>query len=246
MLRQVFLFLKTEKIFSYFFAQGYDATTLDTLISKRLQPFIVTPVEGKTYSKQYFDLQSHFGIFHGVLFLFVTDMADRPKTIVKEIERAAKLFKKNFPDPRLIEKSSSETEEFTGFIKETHYFLHPKVALMGPLNSGKSTITTMLRLKDTPDKRIMNFGLFYQIKLGELFFDLWDFIELDDFSSLWKHFIRGTDVIFFLVNGQISAMNDRKIQFFTTLKQHEGKYSKWAIILSHQDQADFIGIDQFK
>ncbi|MHA1744770.1 MAG: GTPase domain-containing protein [Promethearchaeota archaeon] len=246
MLRQVFLFLKTEQIFSYFIAQGYNATTLDTLISKRLQPFILTPVEGKIYSKPYFDLQSHFGVFQGVLFLFVTDMADRPKTIAKEIERAAKLFKKNFPDPRLIQESSSETEEFTVFIRETHYFLHPKLALMGPMNSGKSILTTMLRLKDTPDKRIMDFAVYWQIKLGELFFDLWDFIELDDFSSLWKNFIRGTDVIFFIINGQTSAINDRKIKSFMSLKQHDGKYSNWAIILTHQDQPDFIGVDKFK
>ncbi|MCK5345104.1 MAG: hypothetical protein KAR20_16960, partial [Candidatus Heimdallarchaeota archaeon] len=198
MLRQVFLFLKTEKIFSYSFAQGYNANTLDIIVSKRLQPFILSPIEGKIYSKPYFNMQSHFGVFQGVLFLFVTDMADRPKTIAKELERATKLFKKNFPDPYLIKNTSSESEEFTTFIKETHYFLHPKIALMGPINSGKSTITTMLRLKETPDKRIMNFAFYYQIKLSELFFDLWDFIELDDFSALWKNFIRGTDVVFFV------------------------------------------------
>ena len=246
MLRQVFLFLNTEQIFSYYIAQGYNATTLETLISKRLQPFILTPLEGKIYSKPYFDLQSHFGVFHGVLFLFVTDMADRPKTIAKEIERAAKLFNKNFPDPRLIAKPSSETEEFTVFIRETHYFLHPKITLIGPMNSGKSTITTMLRLKDTPDRRIMNFAVYWQIKLGELFFDLWDFIDLDDFSALWKNIIRGTDVLFFVINGQSSVMNDRKINFFMKLKRDEGKYSKWAIILTHQDQPDFIGVDRFK
>ena len=163
MLRQVFLFSKSgEQIFAYHFAQAYDFSTVDLAFNQRLQPYIINPIEGKIISKPMFDFQSHFGMFQDVFFLFVSDMADRPKTIGKEIQRAAKLFHKNFPSPEVIKGSSSERDEFTVFIKETHYYLHPKICLIGPVRSGKSHIINLLKTTDKPEKMIMNFAEYYR------------------------------------------------------------------------------------
>ncbi|MHA2000562.1 MAG: GTPase domain-containing protein, partial [Promethearchaeota archaeon] len=246
MLRQVFLYYKGKRIFSYFFAKAFDNTALDTLLNKRLLPYIQNPINGKIFNKPMFKFQAHFGMFNGVFFLFITDMADRPKTIAKEIERASKLFKKNFPEPQQIKETSQEKEEFTIFIKETHYFLHPKISLMGPVGAGKSTIRNILKINDMPDKRIMNFAEYYQIQLANLNFDLWDFVEPDDFSPLWNNFIRGSDIIFFVVNAERQNVIDRKIQFFINLKRREGKYSKWAIVLTKWDVNDTISKSDFQ
>ena len=90
----------------------------------------------------------------------------------------------------------------------------------------------------------MNFALYYQIQIRDLNFDLWDFIEPDDYSPLWNNYIRGTDVILFIIDG--SSVNDRREKSFINLQSREGKYSRMAVILTHMDQREYIGIDGVK
>ena len=238
MLRQVFIYYENEVIFQYFFAKAFDKEALEIVLKKRLLTYISNPIEGQILNKPLLDFQTHFVFSNGIFFLFVTDMADRPKIIAKEVDRASKLFLKNFPDPKKIKESSPEKEEFTIFIKETHYYLHPKISLIGQIGSGKSTIVEVLNQEKSHGKKIMDFAFYYRVKLGDIFFDLWDFIARDDFSPLWNNFTRGSDVIFFVIDG--SNLNDEKIKFFINLKRREGKYSSWAIILTHNDKPNFI------
>ncbi|QEE16885.2 ADP-ribosylation factor-like protein [Promethearchaeum syntrophicum] len=245
MLRQVFIYYDNEIVFQYFFAKAFDKEALEIVLKKRLLSYITNPVEGKILNKSLLDFQTHFVYANGVFFLFVTDMADRPKLIAKEVERASKLFLKNFPDPKKIKEISPEKEEFTIFIKETHYYLHPKITMIGPVGSGKSTIVNILNQEDkSHGHKIMDFAFYYKIKMGNIFFDLWDFIARDDFSPLWNNFTRGSDVIFFIIDG--SNFNDEKIKFFINLKRREGKYSNWAIILTHADNQNFVSSSALK
>ena len=243
MLRQVYL-IKEEVIYSYIFAEAFDSETLKLVLEQKLVSFIKSPLEGKVFSKPLFNYQSHYGSFKGVFFLFVTDMADRPKVIAKEIDRSAKLFHKNFKTPSDIKAASAEKEEFTNYIQETHYFLHPKIALAGPAGAGKTSIINMLKINDAPDKKIMNFAEFYRVKIGELFFDLWDFVQPDDQSPLWNNYIRGSDIIFLLLNA--ADMNAQKAQFFVNLKRREGKYSNMVVVFTHIDEAGYPAIDELK
>jgi len=232
-------------VFQYFFAKAYDKEALEIVLKKRLLTYITNPVEGKILSKPILDFQAHFVFSNGIFILFVTDMADRPKLIAKEVERASKLFLKNFPNPKKIKESSPEKEEFTIFIKETHYYLHPKISMIGPVGSGKSTIVNILNQEEkSHGKKIMDFAFYYRIKLGNIFFDLWDFIARDNFSPLWNNFTRGSDVIFFVIDG--SNLNDEKVKFFINLKRREGKYSNWAIILTHSDNVNFTSSSTLK
>ncbi len=245
MLRQVFLYYKNEKIFSYYFANAYDNSSLDTIINQRVKNFISDPTNGKMYNKIIFDYQSHFGMFNDVFFLFVTDKADRPKIIQKELNRAANLFKKEFSDPLSIKEESTEREEFTEFIKETHYYLHPKMVLVGPIGSGKTTITKLMGA-NKPEKKIMNFAEYFQIHLDDIFFDLWDFIEKEDFSPLWNNYSRGSDFIFLVLDGTELKILRQKVEFFTSLVKREGKYSEWAVILTHSDSPEYITSNKLK
>ncbi len=245
MLRQVFIYYNNEIVFQYFFAKAFDKEALEIVLKKRLLTYITNPIEGKIFTKPLLDFQTHFVFINGIFFLFVTDMADRPKLIAKEVDRASKLFLKNFPDPTKIKESSPEKEEFTIFIKETHYYLHPKISLIGPVGSGKSSIVDILNHKEkSHGKKIMDFAFYYRIKLGDIFFDLWDFIARDNFSPLWNNFTRGSDVIFFVIDG--SNLNDEKVKFFINLKRREGKYSNWAIILTHADDINFVSSSALK
>src|SRR6056297_1008317 len=230
MLRQVFLYHKGEIIFRYDFAQGYDSETVETVFSKTLEPFITNPSQGQVFNKPLFDLQAHFVFDKNVLFLFVTDMADRPKTIKDELQRAARLFFKNFKDPSKIKEDSMEKEEFLDYIKETHYYLHPKISLAGPLGAGKTTIKNILAMSDEPEKT-NSFAEYYQIKLGDLYFDLWDFTQKDNFSPLWNNCVRGSDTIIMVFSGV--KLLDPVMKRFSKLIFQEGKYSTIAVLLTH-------------
>ena len=197
MLRQVILFHQNEIIFSHHFAQAYSQETLNIVLRKKLSGYIDQPSDGETFNKPLFDFQSHFGIFNNVFFVYVTDMSDRPKVIGKEIQRAAAMFLKYFSNPLDIKNPSPQKDEFVKFINETHYLLHPKIALMGPSPFDRQTIMSLLKISPDPENRIMSFAIFNQIQIGTLFLDLWNFTEMDIFSPLWNNYIRGSDMILF-------------------------------------------------
>lgn len=245
MLRQVYLYQDKEIIYSYFFASAFTAEEILEIITKRLAAILSSPIDGQIFNKPASNYQLHYGVFKGVLFLFVSDMVDKPKTISAEMTKAVKLFQKNFPNPLDIKKSSSEREEFNTFIRETHYYLHPKIALIGSNGAGKTSVINLLKLKPDPDKQIMNFAVYYRIQLKDLFFDLWDEVGIkEETNTLWNNYIRGADVIVYLIDG--SSLNERKDDFFMTLLKREGKGVRTGIILSHKNSPKFIGIDGIK
>lgn len=242
MLRQVILFFQDDIIFSHYFAKAYDNETLQLVLRKKLYGYIEKPSPGETFNKPLFDYQTHFGVFNEVFFLYITDMSDRPKIIGKEIKRAARMFAKYFSNPPSIKEESIQKEEFVKFINETHYLLHPKLCLMGPNSSSRQQIVNLLKISPEPDKKIMNFAVYYQIQIGSLFLDLWNFLETDVFSPLWNNYIRGSDMILYVINGDSPDLEETQLKFFHNLRLREGKYSRSAIFLI--STGDGSGIDQ--
>ncbi|MHA1518929.1 MAG: hypothetical protein ACTSRK_01980 [Promethearchaeota archaeon] len=243
MLRQVILFYNNEIIFSHHFAQAYSQETINIVLRKKLIGYIEKPTDGETFNKPLFEFQSHFGIFHDVFIVYVTDMSDRPKIIAKEIQRAAAMFLKYFPNPLEIKSPSPEKDEFIKFINETHYYLHPKISLMGPFPFDRQNIMSMLKVSTEPEKSIMNFAVYNQIQIGTLFLDLWNFTEMDNFSPLWNNYIRGSDMILYVINGNAEELDESQLKYFNNLRQREGKYSKAAILLTNSKSDTFITKD---
>ncbi|MHA1672421.1 MAG: hypothetical protein ACTSYI_02230 [Promethearchaeota archaeon] len=240
MLRQVILFYNNEIIFSHHFAQAYNQETISLVLRTKLAGYIEKPAEGETFNKPLFDFQSHFGIFNDVFFVFVTDLSDRPKIIAKEIQRAAAMFQKYFPNPIEIKNPSAQKDEFVKFINETHYYLHPKISLMGPSPFDRQKIMNMLKTSSEPEKTIMNFAVYNQIQIGSLYLDLWNFTENDNFSPLWNNYIRGSDMILYVIDGGYTELDETQLKFFNNLRQREGKYSKATIFLTNSKSDTYI------
>ncbi len=243
MLRQVVLFYNNEIIFSHHFAQAYNQETLSLVLRTKLIGYIEKPSDGETFNKQLFDFQSHFGIFNDVFMVFVTDMSDRPKIIGKEIQRAASMFQKYFPNPIEIKNPSVQKDEFVKFINETHYYLHPKISLMGPSPFDRQKIMSMLKTSTEPEKAIMNFAVYNQIQIGSLFLDLWNFTGMENFSPLWNNYIRGSDMILYVIDGGYTELDETQLKFYNNLRQREGKYSKAAIFLTNSKSDTYITKD---
>ncbi|MHA1776587.1 MAG: hypothetical protein ACTSWC_07405 [Promethearchaeota archaeon] len=246
MLRQVILYYQKETIFTHIFAKAYSKTKLEEILTKKIVGYIDKPSIGQVFSKPIFDFQTHFGMFGEVFFLYITDMSDRPKVISKEIQRSARMFQKLFPNPVDIKTPSVQKDEFVKFINETHYYLHPKITLMGPHDKDRQKIIDLLKINPEPDKRMMDFAVYHQIQIGNLFLDLWNFIIKDNLSPLWNNYIRGSDMILFVINGSDPELNEKELKYFNSIRLREGKYSKAALFLTHANYPSFIGEEVFK
>jgi signal recognition particle receptor subunit beta len=235
MLRKAIIFRvdndKEEQIFEHTFARSFDPEQYATVLA-RLKGFFLSPLEGKPTNKPFFNYQVHYLCSKSIYFIFITDNSDRPKAIAKELESTARMYHKLFQDPKNPNLNPEKIEEFKQFLQETHTLLHPKIALIGPIGAGKTTICHSFDIEVEPTK-IMNFGEVYQVKIQGLYFDLWDYVLNDDFSPLSSKVATGADLILVVINA--ADLNDKKDLYFINTAKREEKFSRIGYLITHTD-----------
>jgi len=231
MLRQIHIFHKNECIYNHTYALALAEDELNNVINI-IQSYIDMPIPGKIFHRP---VSEHFQIFHksegNVLFLFVTDLVDSLDYIGPTIENTTKKFKELFPNPIDINNSSEFKREFVDFLREQQYELHSKITIIGPTNSGKTLLYTMLKSDD--GRVIMNFAKASEYIVDNLKFDIWDFALKDNFSLLWSKFIKGSDLVILLFD--LSNYHLRVINHFLNLQKQESKFSKLLILGNKRD-----------
>ncbi|GAI92318.1 unnamed protein product, partial [marine sediment metagenome] len=190
MLRQIHIFVGEDCVYNHTYALALAEAELDN-VTKIIQSYIEMPIPGKIFHRP---VSEHFQIFHksegNVLFLFITDLVDSLDYIGPSIENTTKKFKELFPNPRDIKNSNDIKREFVNYLREQQYDLHSKITIIGPTNSGKTLLYTMLKGDD--EHAIMNFARASIYMVDNLKFDIWDFALKDNFSLLWSKFIKGS------------------------------------------------------
>ena len=241
MLRQIHIFMQSELIFvkDYSIALGkIELENVQTIIQK----FIDTPVHGKTLTNHI----SKFQIFHraskNIYFVFITDTSDSLQYVESLILKMIKKFEELFPNPQDISEPSSTKSEFNKFLDHLQRELHSKIAIIGPMNSGKSTLYNMLKTDN--EKILMDFAKISQFEVNGASFDLWDFQLRDHFSLLWSKLITGSDLVIFVFN--LANFHVKIINHFLNLQKLEGKYSKLLIIGNKRDLVDDHEIKRIK
>ena len=135
------------------------------------------------------------------------------------------------PNPQDIEKSVAAKEDFNNFLNQVQRDLHSKIVLIGPTNSGKTTLFNML--KSGEEKIIMEIAKSSPFEIDGICFDLWDFQLKDNFSLLWTKFIKGSDLVILIFN--LANYNLKMINRFLKLHQTESSYAKLLIIGNKRD-----------
>src|SRR5271157_4782721 len=130
------------------------------------------------------------------------------------------------------------------YLLEIHAKLHPKIALVGPLGVGKTTMAEAVRLPEGEERAVMNFGMIYPIKIGKMTFDLWDFVLPDNFSPLWNNFVRGCDVFILVVDSTPEGV--KAASQFLNLHQREAKSARIAVLCNKQDLPEAVSPDTIK
>lgn len=243
MLRQVFVLKNNEVVYSYLFGTAFSSETLNQ-VKDTLADFIREPVEGTTFSRPLFNFQAVYASIQKLFFLFVADQSDRPEYVKEVVKPTAAKFLATFPNIPGSLKDTENQNIFEQYLLEVHKNLHPKIALVGPLGVGKTTLAQLIQAQGTTERPIMNFGKIYAVQIGKLTFDLWDWVFPDMFSPLWNNFVRGSDVVIVVIDSTPDGI--KGIGQFQTLHQREAKNARIAVVCNKQDIAGALTPDAIK
>jgi len=244
MLRQIVFLIDGEILYQYNFARAYNSEDLKSVLGKTRE-YLNRTTPGKFLHRPFLDFQIVFGIVKNIFYLFVCDLADRFNHVEDEIRKLLKNIEKLGGSDNINLIIEAKKKELTNFIQEIHYNLHPKISVVGPNGAGKSSLIDLLKIKDNQPRNVMSFAQISQAKISGILFDMWDFVETDDYSPLWGNFIRGSDLIILIINSTQIVNNANKIIHFINLCKKEGKVSKIFTVLSHYNQKSGVKVDKY-
>ncbi|MBN2157201.1 MAG: hypothetical protein JW776_14245 [Candidatus Lokiarchaeota archaeon] len=243
MLRQVFLLKDKKVIYRRSFALAYTSEEFEQVLDK-INEFIVKPAQNQLFHRPIFNFQIVFGQLNDIFYIFVTDTGDKSKSVQDEIKTLSNTLSGSGLNVEDLVSEMENKRELDGLIEEIHYSLHPKITLIGPWGSGKTALAERLSKKGEETRDIMDFARVHKIQLGNLYFDLWDFILEDDFSPLWGNYIRGSDLVVFVFNS--FEKSTRKIENFINLFKREVPFTRKVFLLSHSKNLDAVVVNKFQ
>ncbi len=169
-----------------------------------------------------------------LLFIFVTGLTDKFDNVKKELERCRKEFGTLFEDILQHRFDAKTFEVFDPIVDGIHKNLRPKISLVGFSGVGKTTITKLIRAEEIPMQHIPTItGEIATIRIGKLYFHLWDFAGQEQFSYLWNNFIKGSDAVLLITDSTLE--NVEKSKFFLELIKEQAPDAHTSIIGNKQD-----------
>ncbi len=240
MLRQIFIFHNQKLIFQHSLALALGKDDLKNVINL-IKSHMIMPMQ-KTFQSPFKSYQIFHSGMGSTYFLIVADLVDTYELIDNILKKIIKKFKELFSNLDIIEDLSDLKSQFLEFLYENQKDLHTKITIIGPLNSGKTTLYNML--KSGEDRAMMNFAKLNVIQIDGLTFDIWDFLIQDDFSILWSKFIGSSDLILLLFDSK--NFNSKLVDHFVKLKVIDGKFSRILIIANKHDLINDVDFENLK
>ena len=169
----------------------------------------------------------------GLMFIFITDINDELRRSKDELEKLKKEFLETFGDS-LENLDPALMEVLDPIIDTTHRNLKTKISLVGFSGVGKTTTTNLICADEIPSVHIPTItGKISTVKIGKLYFHLWDFAGQEQFSYLWNDFILGSDAILIITDSTLE--NVEKSKFFIELAKEHAPHAHAAVIGNKQD-----------
>ncbi|MHA1192159.1 MAG: ADP-ribosylation factor-like protein [Promethearchaeota archaeon] len=180
-----------------------------------------------------------------LIFLFVTGLTDNFDSVKKELIKCKKEFLNLFEDILLHKYDSKTFEVFDPTIDLIHRNLRPKISLVGFSGVGKTTITRLIKAEEIPMQHVPTItGDIATIKIGKLYFHLWDFAGQEQFSYLWNNFIKGSDAVLLITDSSLE--NIEKSKFFLELIKEQAGNAHVAVIGNKQDLKESMKPEQIE
>ena len=237
MLRQVYVLKGNDVIYKRTYGNALENSEIEDLSFKIL-------AEAKTTlgrNSGHFDyikyrMAYNFNSDYNLIFIFVTGLID-------DFYRLIKTQLMNFQDQFLnrIEDKLKENDlskiNYTGInvmLDEMHRTLKPKIAVVGFAGVGKTTIKKLIKMDEIPLQHVPTItGEIATIKIGKLFFRLFDFAGQEQFKFLWKGFIKESDAVLVVTDSLMK--NVEKSKFFIELINKEVPHARAAFVANKQD-----------
>ncbi|MFW9895484.1 MAG: ADP-ribosylation factor-like protein [Candidatus Thorarchaeota archaeon] len=168
-----------------------------------------------------------------LVFMFITDINDDTNRTRGELEKLKKEFLETFGDA-LANLDPVLMEILDPLIDTIHRNLKTKISLVGFSGVGKTTTTNLICADEIPSIHIPTItGKISTVKIGKLYFHLWDFAGQEQFSYLWNDFILGSDAVLLITNSTLE--NVEKSKFFIELVKERAPHAHTAVIGNKQD-----------
>jgi small GTP-binding protein len=177
-------------------------------------------------------------------FYFITDVNDEIERTKEELGKLKKEFLDTFGDS-LDSLDPSLMEILNPIMDTIHRNLKTKISLVGFSGVGKTTTTKLICADEIPSVHIPTItGKISTVKIGKLYFHLWDFAGQEQFSYLWNDFILGSDAVLIISDSRLE--NVEKSKFFIELIKEHAPYAYTAVIGNKQDLDGALNIEKIE
>ena len=144
MFHQLIILHKGRIIFNYTLAKGLRMEEIEN-VREMLENYIEVPTPGKIFKQPI----SKNMVYHqgkgSLYFLFVADLVDKLNYFQDIIRETITKFKNTFPIPGTIKEAEQEREKFIDFLFEKQKSLLSKIALIGHMGAGRTTLFNILK-----------------------------------------------------------------------------------------------------
>ena len=178
------------------------------------------------------------------LFIFIIGFSDDMEQVKLELNKLKLEFVNTFADS-LESLDLSLLEMLNPIVESIHRNIKTKISLVGFSGVGKTTITNLIRAEEIPDVHIPTItGKVSTIKIGKLYFHLWDFAGQEQFSYLWNDFIFGSDAILIITDSTLE--NVEKSRYFVELIKDHSPNAHAAVIGNKQDLPGALSVEKIE
>lgn len=245
MLRQVYI-LKGEKVL---YNKNFGKAVHTEDFNKLYQEIIEATTKGTGIELDSYDYIKYKIVFIlerdlGLTFMFITDINDDLSRTKSELATLKKEFLDTFGD-NIDNLDLSLMELLDPIMDSIHRNLKTKISLVGFSGVGKTTTTKLICASEIPSVHIPTItGKISTVKIGKLYFHLWDFAGQEQFSYLWNDFIIGSDAVLIITDSTLE--NVEKSKFFIELIKEHASYAHIAVIGNKQDLHDALNIQKIE
>ncbi len=239
MLRQVYICQNEIVLYNKNFGKAIQSEDFNKLYHEIVEASSKgTGIELDSYDYIQYKIVFSFDKELELMFMFITDINDELRQTKRELASLQKEFLDTFGDN--IENFDPSLMELLDPIMDSiHRNLKTKISLVGFSGVGKTTSTKLICATEIPSVHIPTItGKISTIKIGKLYFHLWDFAGQEQFSYLWNDFILGSDAVLIITDSTLE--NVEKSRFFIELIKQRAPYAHTAIIGNKQDLPDAL------
>jgi small GTP-binding protein len=245
MLRQVYI-LRDEKVI---YNKNFGKAISEDIFNKLYREIMELSTKGTGIELSSYDYIKYKLVFAleedlKLIFMFITDINDELSHTKRELANLQKEFVDTFGDA-IDNLDVSLMELLDPIVDSIHRNLKTKISLVGFSGVGKTTTTTLICATEIPSVHIPTItGKISTVKIGKLYFHLWDFAGQEQFSYLWNDFILGSDAVLIITDSTLE--NVEKSKFFIELVKEHAPYAHTAIIGNKQDLPNALSVQKIE